>query len=129
MGLYETIHRSFVPFQTRVIMRSVPQIQRVISDLASNPHHSSALATSQIIYIYIYVYTKSEKDTFKERRRKSGYPLSDRQKKAAHLCLTGDPSSQTTQRSISNHCLKKGGATSKKSSLPQTHTPRSPPLP
>lgn len=71
MGLYETIHRSFVPFQTRVIVRSVPQIQRVISDLASNPHHSSALATSHIIYIYIY---KKREGYFQRKKKEIGLP-------------------------------------------------------
>lgn len=82
-----------------------------------NPHRRVSSQTGSLL--------EKERDTFKERakRRKSRYRFQTERKKPLIVVRLEVPALRRTQRGISTHCLKKGGATPKKRSPTNSYTP------
>lgn len=100
-----------------------PQNPTRDSDLALNPHCRGSSQPGSL--------SKERNGILSKKEEKEGYvvtPFQTEGKKALIVVSLEVPAHRPTQRGISTHCLKKE-AQLRKSSLPQTHTPRSPPLP
>lgn len=117
--LSETNSHSFLPFQTCVIVRLVPPNPKRESVLALNPHRSVSSQTKRLIEKGKWRFTKKEG----KKERKSGYRFQTERKKPRIVVRLEVPAHRPTQRGISTHCLKKGGATPKKQSPTNSYTP------
>lgn len=83
-----------------------PQNPKRDSDLALNPHRSVSSQAGSLL--------KTESGYFqrkREKRGKSGYRFQTEWKKPLIVVRLEVPAHRPTQRGISTHCLKKGGAT------------------
>lgn len=105
---------SLLPSQTCVIVRLVPKIQSVIFWFM-NPNRSVSSQPRSIL--------KNQSGYFQRKRRKSGYRFQTERKKPLIVVRFEVPAHRPTQRGISTHCFKKGGATPKKQSPTNSYTP------